>query len=92
MIILTLEVPHLYYSLPNIILSDMTQQDKLFVFIQSLTRAEKSYFTKYARLNATKEKPDYLLLFDYLSEARKYDEATLKKYFKGEVVYQATGA
>lgn len=62
----------------------MTQQDRLFVFIQSLTRTEKSYFTKYARLNATKEKPDYLLLFDYLSEAHRYDEAELKKHFKGE--------
>jgi len=62
----------------------MTQQDKLFVFIQSLTRAEKSYFTKYARLNAAKEKPDYLLLFEYLSEVRTYDEAELKKRFKGE--------
>jgi len=62
----------------------MTQQDKLFVFIQSLTRAEKSYFTKYARLNSAKEKPDYLLLFDYLSEVRTYDEVVLKKHFKGE--------
>ncbi len=62
----------------------MTQQDRLFVLIQSLTRTEKSYFTKYARLNATKEKPDYLLLFEYLSEAHKYDEVELKKHFKGE--------
>ena len=62
----------------------MTQQDKLFVFIQSLTRAEKAYFTKYARLNAVMEKPDYLLLFEYLSEARTYDEVAIKKYFKGE--------
>gem|GEM_PF-648203 len=63
---------------------DMIQQDKLFVFIQSLTPAEKAYFAKYSRLNATKEKPDYLLLFEFLSEANKYDEATIKKYFKGE--------
>ncbi len=62
----------------------MTQQDRLFAFIQSLTRAEKSYFTKYARLNAAKEKPDYLLLFEYLSEARRYDETELKKHFKRE--------
>lgn len=62
----------------------MIQQDKLFVFIQSLTPAEKAYFAKYSRLNATKEKPDYLLLFEFLSDANKYDEAAIKKHFKGE--------
>ena len=62
----------------------MTQQDKLFIFVKSMTRGERLYFTKYARLGTVKEKPDYLLLFEYMNEADTYNEADLKKHFKGE--------
>jgi len=62
----------------------MGPQDKLFALIQSLTPAEKSYFTKYSRLNAAKEKPDYLLLFEFLDNAKTYDEVAIKKRFKHE--------
>jgi len=62
----------------------MTQPDKLFALIRSLTPHEKSYFGKYSRLNAAKEKPDYLLLFEFLDHATSYDEAAIKKHFKGQ--------
>jgi len=62
----------------------MNPHDKLFALIHSLTPAEKSYFTKYSRLNSTKEKPDYLLLFEFLDNAKTYDEAAIKKRFKHE--------
>lgn len=62
----------------------MTQTDRLFALIQSLNPHEKAYFGKYSRLNAAKEKPDYLLLFEFLDKATSYDEAAIKKHFKGE--------
>jgi len=59
-------------------------QDKLFSLIKSLTTGKKSHFTRYARLNSIKEKPEYLRLFKFLDTAWEYDKAALKAYFKDE--------
>ena len=59
-------------------------QDKLFALIKSMTPAEKAYLGKYSRLNSVREKPDYLLLFEFLDECEEYDEAAITKYFSGE--------
>lgn len=59
-------------------------QDKLFSLIKSMTTGEKSHFTRYARLNAVKEKPEYLRLFEFLDTAREYDETAIKAHFKDD--------
>ncbi len=59
-------------------------KDKLFVLVKSLTKAEKAHFSKYARLSAVREKPDYLRLFEYIDKQDDYDEEALKVHFEGE--------
>lgn len=59
-------------------------QDKLFSLIKSMTTGEKSHFTRYARLNTVKEKPEYLRLFEFLDAAWEYDETALKAHFKDD--------
>jgi len=59
-------------------------QDKLFALIKSLTPTEKAYFGKYSRLNSVREKPDYLLLFEFLDDSEKYDVAAINERFSGE--------
>ncbi len=61
-----------------------TMQDRLFALIKSMTTGEKSHFTRYARLNTAKEKPEYLRLFEFLDAAREYDETALKAHFKDD--------
>jgi len=61
-----------------------TIKDKLFALVKSLTKAEKAHFTKYARLSAVKEKPDYLKLFEYLDKQDNYNEEAVKAHFGGE--------
>lgn len=59
-------------------------QDKLFALIKSMTPSEKAYFGKYSRLNSVREKPDYLLLFEFLDGSEEYDEAAIMERFAGE--------
>ncbi len=59
-------------------------QDKLFALIKSMTPAEKAYFGKYSRLNSVREKPDYLLLFEFMDDCEEYDEAAIIEHFAGE--------
>jgi len=59
-------------------------QDKLFALIKSLTPTEKAYFGKYSRLNSVREKPDYLLLFEFLDDSEEYDVAAINERFSGE--------
>jgi len=59
-------------------------KDKLFALVKSLTKAEKAHFSKYARLSAVKDKPDYLKLFEYLDKQEDYDEEALQVHFEGE--------
>ncbi len=61
-------------------------KDKLFALVKSLTKAEKAHFSKYARLSAVKEKPDYLKLFEYLDKQPEYDEEALNTHFEGEKI------
>lgn len=64
-------------------LKQMTQ-DKLFALIKSMTPAEKAYFSKYSRLNSVREKPDYLLLFEFMDDCEEYDGAAIIEHFAGE--------
>jgi len=61
-----------------------TMQDKLFALVKSMTPAEKAYLGKYSRLNSVREKPDYLLLFEFLEELEEYDEAAIRERFAAE--------
>lgn len=65
-----------------------TNKDKLFALVKSLTKAEKAHFSKYARLSAVKEKPDYVKLFEFLDKEEKYDEKAVKNHFEGERLLQ----
>jgi len=49
-----------------------------------MTPAEKAYFGKYSRLNSVREKPDYLLLFEFIADSEAYDEAAIMGRFAGE--------
>lgn len=62
-----------------------TPTQDLFILIKSLTKNEKGYFKKYAQLNSFEKESNYILLFDYIAAQDSYDEAALKKHFKGEI-------
>lgn len=60
----------------------MLKSEELFVLVKSLSRSEKRYF----RLFANREGGDnvYLKLFDAMDKQSEYDEAAIRKHFKGE--------
>ncbi len=60
----------------------MNKNDDLFILIQSLTRNEKRYFKVHC--NKQGEAANYLRLFDAIDKQELYDEAAIKKKFKGE--------
>jgi len=58
---------------------------ELFQLIKSLDRNEKGYFKKYALLNGSQgNSNNYIRLFDAIDAMKEYNEAELKKKFKGE--------
>jgi len=65
----------------------MAAKDTLFAFIKSLTAAEKKYFRTHAGGVGGKDK-NYLHLFNYLDKQESYDEAALRKRFRGEKFLQ----
>lgn len=58
--------------------------NELFLLIKSMNRNEKGYFKKFASINSKSGEGNYLRLFDCLDEMDEYDEAVIKKKFKGE--------
>ncbi len=62
----------------------MKKTQDLFDLIQRLSRSEKRYFTLDAR-KAGKRESRYLLLFQAINQQESYDEAALKKKFKGNL-------
>ncbi len=62
----------------------MAKLDELFVLIKAMSKEEKRYF----KLNSTKyrtgKSKDYLRLFDAIDAHDEYDEAAVRKKFKGE--------
>ncbi len=62
----------------------MPQQDKLYALIKSLTTSEKAYFSRYSRIYSTKEKPDYVRLFEFVDSLEVYEETAILKHFEGE--------
>ncbi len=60
----------------------MIKKGALFKLIKSLTKSEKRYFK--LSLQSDKENKNYLALFDFIENQKKYDEATIKKHFAGK--------
>lgn len=60
----------------------MVKQEQLFILIQSLSRNEKRYFKVFC--GKEKGAANYIKLFDAIDKQESYDEATIKKKFKGE--------
>jgi hypothetical protein len=61
----------------------MTPTQDLFLLIKSLSKAEK----RYIKLDSVKRRgsdfPDYITLFDAIDKQKEYDEAVIRKRFKG---------
>ena len=53
----------------------------LFELIQSLTKAEKAYFTSYAQWKSKEDHPLYIKLFDVILQQKKYDEKKIIAQF-----------
>ena len=59
----------------------MAKKENLFFLIQSLTKTEKRYFTTFCfTQNLSK---NYLKLYEAISKQEQYDEAAIRKRFKG---------
>jgi len=61
-----------------------TPSADLFELIKSLSPQEKKYFKQQSRVYAGERENTYELLFDAIDEQDRYDEAALKKKFKGQ--------
>lgn len=61
-----------------------TVSDDLFRLIKTLSKAEKSYFKKYAAKNTSGSKQNYILLFDAIDSMVTYDESLLRKKLRKE--------
>ena len=60
-----------------------TENDDLFTLINSLTKAEKSYFAKYAQKSVKEDgKNNSLMLFKAIAKQKEYDEDLLKTGLK----------
>src|SRR5437763_1068658 len=57
----------------------MPNSDSLFILIQSLTKAEKRYFSLYISRQQSRESAKFKQLFDYLEKTNVYDEDVLLK-------------
>lgn len=62
----------------------MTPSEELHQLIQSMSMSEKRYFKIYSSRHVIGKKNNYIRLFDAVGKQKAYDEAGLKKQFKGE--------
>ena len=60
----------------------MAKKGNLFLFIKSLSKSEKRYFRIYAGMSG--KEANYLRLFDAIEGQEEYNEAEIRKKFKGE--------
>ena len=58
--------------------------DSLWELVTSLSKSERGYFKKYSSLHQLGEENRYIALFDAIAAQSSYDEAALRKQFKGE--------
>ncbi len=56
----------------------------LFDLIQSMSKTEKGYFKKYAKLHTIGDQNNYLRLFDVIAKQPEYDENKVIERFKNE--------
>ena len=59
--------------------------DKLFDLIESMSQIEKKHFSNFASMNVKNKETDYLKLYKMIEKGKKYDEAKIKKSFKGNL-------
>lgn len=64
----------------------MKPSDDLFMLIKSLSKSEKGYFKKFARVNSLNTNAYYLVLFDAIDKLKAYDEIALIKSLAGHPV------
>lgn len=64
----------------------MKPSSDLFDVIKSLSKSEKGYFKKFARLNSLNDNAYYLVLFDAIDKQDRYNEPKLIKYLSGHPV------
>jgi hypothetical protein len=62
----------------------MTPSEELHQLIQSMNMSEKRYFKIYSSRHVIGKKNNYIRLFDAVGKQKSYDEAALKKQFRGE--------
>ncbi|HTL81198.1 MAG TPA: hypothetical protein VL651_05815 [Bacteroidia bacterium] len=62
----------------------MKPKEDLHQLIQSMSMSEKRYFHIYSSRHTVGEVNNYQRLFDFIAKQERYDEAEVKKYFKGE--------
>lgn len=60
------------------------KQPDLFRLIHSLTKSEKRYFKVYASRHIIGRENNYLKLFNAMEQQKEYDEAAIRKQFRGE--------
>lgn len=60
----------------------MPKNDALFLLIKSLNRSEKRYFRMFVSVNQSDK--NHIQLFDFLDRMKTYDEALLRKKFRGK--------
>ena len=60
--------------------------DKLFELINSMTKKEKAYFSRFAKLNVGNKETDYLKLYKVLENVKSYDENVIKSKLNDEKI------
>ncbi len=68
----------------------MKPKDDLFLLIRSMSKNEKGYFTKFARMHSSTD-GNYIRLFNLLDAMEVYDETAVKKAFEGEKFIKQLG-
>jgi hypothetical protein len=64
----------------------MGPKDELFLLIKSMNKNEKGYFRKFSGIHSNKGTGDYQKLFDCIGRMEVYDEAIIKREFKGQKI------
>ena len=60
--------------------------DKLHDLINSMTKKEKAYFSRFAKLNVGSKETDYLKLYKVLESVKAYDEENIKSKLNDEKI------
>lgn len=64
----------------------MARRDDLFDLINTMSKSEKRYFKVVANQYSVGRENKYVVLFDHISKQKEYDEASVKKSLKDEML------